>query len=158
MLVLLERKTAVVLKAKTQDFKSVYLGISWDKNGQAWRASITHSGKGHHLGQYDDEQEAGRAFDTAARRLRPNGEAHGGRNGTNWVRLNFATVEEEAYAAQQGMRDAGSTGSDPAVALAAKAQGFRSAFIGVSWPKRSRQWQVEIRHKKKNARSGSVRR
>ena len=89
-------------------FKLDYLGVSWDKQSSQWVAKIKHKGETHGLGQYDDEQEAGRAYDTAARRLRPNGEAHGGKTGTDWVRLNFATVEEEAYAAQQGMPAAGS--------------------------------------------------
>jgi hypothetical protein len=72
-----------------------------------WKVEIKHRGKSHHLGQFDNEQEAARAFDTAARLLRPEGEAHGGksRNG-NRVRVNFPTSEEEAFAwgeQQQGM-------------------------------------------------------
>ena len=44
------------------------------------------------------------AYDEAARRLRPKGEVHGGRAGkNNWLRLNFPTAEEEAFAQGEGM-------------------------------------------------------
>ena len=72
-----------------------------------WEASIGHDGKKHSLGYFDDEQEAARAYDTAARRLRPTGEAH--RTGceragaSGWLRVNFPTAEEEVFAAQKGM-------------------------------------------------------
>ena len=49
------------------------------------------------MGQFGDEQEAARAFDAAVRRLRPQGEAHGGRSGTQWLRLNFPRAEEAAF-------------------------------------------------------------
>ena len=52
-----------------------------------------------------DEQEAARAYmyDKAARRLRPTGQAHGGRPGARWYRLNFPTVKEVAYGTKQGL-------------------------------------------------------
>lgn len=43
-------------------------------------------------------------FDTAARQQRPTGEAHGVKAGRHWLRLNFPTVEEEAYAEGEGMQ------------------------------------------------------
>ena len=77
--------------------------MSWDKESKRWRVSIRHNGKNNNRGRFDDEHEAAKAFDAAARRLRPNGEAHGGRSGNTWLWLNFPTVEEETYAVQQGM-------------------------------------------------------
>jgi hypothetical protein len=98
-----EKSAAVVMKAEAQGFKSDYLGVYWYKHYSRWQAEISHNGKPHRLGQFDDEQEAARAFDTAARRLRPKGEAHGGRAGNNWLRVNFPMVEEEAFAKAAGM-------------------------------------------------------
>ena len=47
-----------------------------------WQAIIHHDGERKPLGYFDDEQEAARAVDTVARRLRGE-DAHGGRSGTH---------------------------------------------------------------------------
>ena len=80
--------------------------MRWAKQNNRWQASLKHGGKDHYLGLHEDEHEAARVVDVAGRRLRPKGHAHGGRSGTRWLRLNFPTAKEEAYAAQQGMRSA----------------------------------------------------
>lgn len=84
---------------------SAFVGVSWHKQSGQWRAQICHSGKVHHLGSYVDEHEAAKTFDAAARRLRPTGQAHGVQSGPDhrWLRLNFATAEEETFAAQREM-------------------------------------------------------
>ena len=125
--------------------KSDFVGVSWYKNSRQWRVYVHHTGEKHQLGRFDDEQEAARAFDTAARRLRPKGEAHGGRSGNQWWCLNFPTAEEKAFAAQHGP-GAGVAAEPSTVALKAKAQGFNSDFVGVSWYKNSRQWSAQISH------------
>ena len=78
------------------------------------------AGKTHNAGRFDDGREAARAFDTAARRLRPQGKAHGGKADNNWLRLNFPTAEEKVFAAQQGRRGDGFVAKDPAVEMKAE--------------------------------------
>lgn len=45
---------------------SKYLGVCWYKAGQRWRASITIDRKHIHLGYFDNEEDAARAYDVAA--------------------------------------------------------------------------------------------
>lgn len=78
----------------TKDF----VGVAWHKS--------KYPGKPHTLGCFDDEQEAAMAYDTAARRLRPQaqGEAHSGRSGARLLQLNFPTAQEEAFAKDAEMQ------------------------------------------------------
>jgi len=48
---------------------SRYKGVSWDKSSKKWRARITFNGKKSHIGQFDDEVEAARAYDREAKEL-----------------------------------------------------------------------------------------
>ena len=85
-------------RAAAQGFKSAFAGVCRKDNGW-WAAAISHDGKKHHLGSFDDDQQAARVYDEAARRLRPKGEAHG--SGAQLHRLNFPTGKEEANAQQK---------------------------------------------------------
>ena len=99
-------KSAAVAKAAVQGFASAFVGVSWHKQAERWLAYIRHSGMQHSLGYFHDEQEAARAYDTAARRLRPKGQAHGGPNsggGGHWQRVNFPTTAEKEFATEKGM-------------------------------------------------------
>ena len=48
---------------------SKYRGVSWSKSHNQWQAIIGVAGKKEHLGYFDDEAEAARAFDTRAAEL-----------------------------------------------------------------------------------------
>jgi hypothetical protein len=124
---------------------SEFVGVTWDKTSRKWKAAISHDGKRQHLGCFDDERQAARAVDTAARRRRGEG-AHGGRSGgagKNWLRLNFPTEGEIKRAQERG---ALLTQEDKAAAVAASQRQGPSKFVGVYWVKRSRKWKAQIYH------------
>lgn len=45
---------------------SRYKGVYWNKNAGRWAACIKRRGKKRHLGYFDDERSAARAYDEAA--------------------------------------------------------------------------------------------
>ena len=82
---------------------SKFVGVSWHSPSNQWAVSICHEGKMRFVGCFaeDAEEDAARAYDAAARRLR-GAQAHGGcapNGGPTW-RLNFPTEAEIAAATQ----------------------------------------------------------
>ena len=135
---------AAAVAASEQHRSSEFVGVSWHKSGRRWTACVHHDGKQQHLGSFDDEREAARAFDTAARRLRGE-DAHRGRATATAARwqLNFPTEREVVRAKE---RDALQMEEANAVAAAASARQRPSAFEGVSWDKRADKWRARFQH------------
>ena len=77
---------------------SAFTGIRLGKSGK-WEVGITHEGNVHYLGVYADEQDAARAYDAEARRLR-GPHAHGGESLATGrkPKLNFPTAAESKRA------------------------------------------------------------
>ena len=138
-------------RRKTCVATSEFVGVSWVKLERKWRAEISHDGKKQRLGCFHDEREAALAVDTAARRLRGE-DAHGGRSGTQWLRLNFPT-EGEVKSAKD--RRALLTADDKAAAVSASERQGPSKFVGVSWNKQNRKWKARIDHDGKQQHLGS---
>ena len=53
-------------KRKSPGCSSIYKGVHWHKRNHKWYAHIKFHGKDHHLGSFDNEQDAATAYDIAA--------------------------------------------------------------------------------------------
>ena len=53
-------------KKKKRNASSKYFGVNYDKQHKKWRAKITENGKLLHLGRYEKEEDAARAYDAKA--------------------------------------------------------------------------------------------
>jgi hypothetical protein len=49
---------------------SRFRGVSWDKQSEKWRVRVFHRLKHHHVGHFDNEEEAARAWDREALRVK----------------------------------------------------------------------------------------
>jgi hypothetical protein len=63
---------------------SNYRGVSWSKSDRKWLARIYYSNKNHNLGLFEEQDDAARAYDRAAK----------GRSGKN-TQLNFPEEDEQ---------------------------------------------------------------
>lgn len=62
---LINKKEKFIYYKKTKKIKttSKYKGVSWDKEAQKWKASLTKNYKKYNLGRYEDEIDAAKAYD-----------------------------------------------------------------------------------------------
>jgi len=58
-------------KTKKLNTTSQYIGVSWHKRSKNWRANIKTNEGLKHLGCFDDEEEAARAYDEKAKEIDP---------------------------------------------------------------------------------------
>ena len=65
--------------------RSAFRGVHWSKQRKKWQVRITYDSKQHHVGCFDNEEPAARAYDAAAR------QHHGER-----AQLNFAAGNSES--------------------------------------------------------------
>ena len=54
---------------KSAAWSSEFCGVSWHKASGKWEAQVKYQGKKHHLGYFDDEAAAARAYDAKAATL-----------------------------------------------------------------------------------------
>ena len=76
---------------------SQFVGVTYNTEVRKWQANLKAEERSHYLGVYEEEEDAARAWDAAARLARGAG-AHGGGNGLRIYRLNFPTAAEVARA------------------------------------------------------------
>ena len=66
-----KQKTNTKTKTKTKKRKtSGFRGVFWNKKKARWLAEISHQGKNKRLGRFVDEEEAARAYDAGATKLK----------------------------------------------------------------------------------------
>jgi hypothetical protein len=52
-------------QSKQKNTSSKYIGVCWKKSSAKWRAHIRIEGKSKHLGYFENEEDAARAYDAA---------------------------------------------------------------------------------------------
>ena len=113
--------------------RSRYVGVSWKKRDQKWRAKIQVRGVTQHLGYFDDEDDGARAYDaavTAQNLHRPR---------------NFPGEPDAKHAIKR---------AEQRVDISAIPDKGKSRFVGVSWDKQDKKWKVRVRDKGKRKRVG----
>ncbi len=55
---------------KSATNRSGYKGVSWHRSAKRWQAQLTHKGQSYHLGYFDSQHEAAKAYEDLALILR----------------------------------------------------------------------------------------
>lgn len=63
-----EYESSLLFGQKVVPSSSLYAGVSWHKVSKRWAVQIRHDGKRHHVGYFDSEESAARAYDEVSMR------------------------------------------------------------------------------------------
>ena len=63
-----EYESSLLFGQKAVPSSSLYAGVSWHKVSKRWAVQIRHDGKRHHVGYFDSEESAARAYDEVSMR------------------------------------------------------------------------------------------
>ena len=132
---------------KKAAWSSQFRGVSWRKASGKWQAYVYHQGKKHHLGLFDDEAAAARAYDAKAATL----------HGTS-AKFNFPRewVEDDtgAWAEIDAEKQATRERNRATVHDGEKQAAWSSEFRGVSRRKSDGRWEVGVTHRGERHRLG----
>eukprot|EP00884_Botryococcus_braunii_P009510 jgi/Botrbrau1/18560/Bobra.0367s0009.2 len=125
---------------------SKYKGVSWSERSHKWRAQLWHDNKVRHLGFYDDEVEAAKAYDRAVVELRgTSAQTNFPIAGAGGARplISHATVTPSQSAGGTPVPTTEGPISPPRVRGSPNAKGS-SPYRGVRWHERNTKWEARI--------------
>lgn len=114
---------------------SRFRGVSWNSNCSKWRAQVWKGSEVHHLGYFEREEDAARAYDEAVLRIR------GPDAPTNYPRTHYAYSDDEDRTA--GVYRPNGTAALKIGEDTAEKEGD-SRMLGVSWSEGRHAWLSEI--------------